>query len=233
MQSNIVDSVVLAHSVLLPCQTFPHFTVNSYVWVRSFRRACLRQCRCVMSFSLTGARVQSQSEQIWMYNRYEIVMEYAKRPRLPPPFVVISYIGNVSSEPCCTSISIFFSRSMLGMVISYASRQCVLKLKEVSDKKNSANHRPRAQSNVSALGGFHGEVVASNSPNSNAPLVVATTAISSSALNDTPDEVAEDRSLLGRLLNCKPCRQVTDNQKEKLVCLFISSVDCRTPCYSF
>ncbi|CAF5011153.1 unnamed protein product, partial [Rotaria sp. Silwood1] len=45
-------------------------------------------------FGLTGARVQSQSEQIWMYNRYEIVMEYAKRPRLPPPFVVISYIGN-------------------------------------------------------------------------------------------------------------------------------------------
>ena len=44
-------------------------------------------------FSLTGARVQSQSEQIWMYNRYEIVMEYAKRPRLPPPFVVISYIS--------------------------------------------------------------------------------------------------------------------------------------------
>ena len=57
-------------------------------------------------FSLTGARVQSQSEQIWMYNRYEIVMEYAKRPRLPPPFVVISYIGKetfeiISSVICC------------------------------------------------------------------------------------------------------------------------------------
>ena len=49
--------------------------------------------RSIVGFSLTGARVQSQSEQIWMYNRYEIVMEYAKRPRLPPPFVVISYIG--------------------------------------------------------------------------------------------------------------------------------------------
>lgn len=48
-------------------------------------------------FSLTGARVQSQSEQIWMYNRYEIVMEYAKRPRLPPPFVVISYISKEKS----------------------------------------------------------------------------------------------------------------------------------------
>lgn len=46
-------------------------------------------------FGLTGARVQSQSEQIWMYNRYEIVMEYAKRPRLPPPFVVISYISKL------------------------------------------------------------------------------------------------------------------------------------------
>ena len=50
-----------------------------------------------IDFSLTGARVQSQSEQIWMYNRYEIVMEYAKRPRLPPPFVVISYIGKYLS----------------------------------------------------------------------------------------------------------------------------------------
>ena len=48
---------------------------------------------CFIDFSVTGARVQSQSEQIWMYNRYEIVMEYAKRPRLPPPFVVISYIS--------------------------------------------------------------------------------------------------------------------------------------------
>ena len=44
-------------------------------------------------FGLTGARIQKESEQIWMYNRYEIVMEYDKRPRLPPPFVVISYIG--------------------------------------------------------------------------------------------------------------------------------------------
>ena len=52
----------------------------------------------LFNISLTGARVQSQSQQIWMYNRYEIVMEYAKRPRLPPPFVVISYIGNTIVE---------------------------------------------------------------------------------------------------------------------------------------
>ncbi|CAF1368592.1 unnamed protein product [Rotaria sordida] len=45
-------------------------------------------------FGLTGARVQSQSQQIWLYNRYEILMEYAKRPRLPPPFIIISYINH-------------------------------------------------------------------------------------------------------------------------------------------
>jgi len=59
-------------------------------------------------FGLTGARVQSQSEQIWMYNRYEIVMEYAKRPRLPPPFVVISYIGKMILKRKIFSIEISF-----------------------------------------------------------------------------------------------------------------------------
>ncbi|CAF2382653.1 unnamed protein product [Rotaria sp. Silwood2] len=76
-------------------------------------------------FSLTGARVQSQSEQIWMYNRYEIVMEYAKRPRLPPPFVVISYIF---------------------MLIKICCRRCILKAKEYSDKRSSATCRIRTQS---------------------------------------------------------------------------------------
>ncbi|CAF2382637.1 unnamed protein product [Rotaria sp. Silwood2] len=75
-------------------------------------------------FGLTGARVQSQSEQIWMYNRYEIVMEYAKRPRLPPPFVVISYVV---------------------MLIASCSRQCILKAKEYSDRKKNAKNRSRTQ----------------------------------------------------------------------------------------
>ncbi|CAF0874104.1 unnamed protein product [Adineta ricciae] len=144
-------------------------------------------------FGLTGARVQSQSEQIWMYNRYEIVMEYAKRPRLPPPFVVISYIG---------------------MVISAASRQCILKLKDYSDKKNNTNTRPRASSSASGFSVYRNELVPNNNPNSSAPLV--TTDDARSGLNDITVEIPEDRSLLGRLLNCKPCRQVTDNQKQKL-----------------
>ncbi|CAF3796253.1 unnamed protein product, partial [Rotaria sp. Silwood1] len=78
-------------------------------------------------FGLTGARVQSQSEQIWMYNRYEIVMEYAKRPRLPPPFVVLSYII---------------------MLINSCSRRCILKAKEYSDSRSSATCQSRRQSSA-------------------------------------------------------------------------------------
>ncbi|CAF1066034.1 unnamed protein product [Adineta steineri] len=144
-------------------------------------------------FGLTGARVQSQSEQIWLYNRYEIVMEYAKRPRLPPPFVVISYIG---------------------MLIASISRRCVLRLKEYSDKKNSAGHRPRAVSTASSFQIYRDNV----NPNNNVttPLVSKMDTNNLEELNNKSVEVIEDRSLLGRLLSCKPCRQVTDNQKHQL-----------------
>ncbi|CAF1504882.1 unnamed protein product [Adineta ricciae] len=43
-------------------------------------------------FSVTGARIQRQSEQIWCYNQYAILVEYQNRLRLPPPFVIFSYI---------------------------------------------------------------------------------------------------------------------------------------------
>jgi len=133
-------------------------------------------------FGLTGARVQSQSEQIWMYNRYEIVMEYAKRPRLPPPFVVISYIS---------------------MLITNGSRQCVIKLKEYSDKRINLSNRNRRQ-----LKGIN------NNNDQNRDSSNFNIDISTSQLTETN----EDRSMLGRLLSCKPCQQVTDTQRRKVVC---------------
>ncbi|CAF2034690.1 unnamed protein product [Rotaria magnacalcarata] len=131
-------------------------------------------------FGLTGARVQSQSEQIWMYNRYEIVMEYAKRPRLPPPFVVISYIS---------------------MLITNGSRRCVIKLKEYSDKKKNRtprNRRPLVEQNSAGNN-------ERNIPDGN----------NDSSTNEL-SEINEDRSLLGRLLSCKPCLRVTDIHRQKI-----------------
>ncbi len=135
-----------------------------------------------------------------MYNRYEIVMEYAKRPRLPPPFVVISYIG---------------------MVISSCSRQCVLKLKQYSDKKK-ANAPLRSRTQLSSLDVeiHHDNDNSRHNPNVTTPLVSAINNTDlQNQLNDTSTEIIVDDSFLGRLLNCKPCRQVTDNQKHKKVCI--------------
>lgn len=42
-------------------------------------------------FSATGSRVSEKSEQLWMFQRYEIVLDYEKRLMFPPPFTVILY----------------------------------------------------------------------------------------------------------------------------------------------
>jgi hypothetical protein len=171
-------------------------------------------------FGLTGARVQSQSEQIWMYNRYEIVMEYAKRPRLPPPFVVISYIGKMILK----KKNFFFYRNfiliIIGMLISSCSRQCVLKLKEYSDKKESNTPpRPRTQLLSSNVDTHHDNDNSKNNPTANTPLV--STINNNDRQNQSSDastDIIEDHSFLGRFLNCKPCRQVTENQQHRNVC---------------
>jgi hypothetical protein len=91
--------MVSSYSVFVLDQTISQFTLDRYVQVYLF----CRQIKSViylyfdsyfLPISLTGARLERQSKQILIYYRYEIVMEYEKRPRLPPPFVVISYIGN-------------------------------------------------------------------------------------------------------------------------------------------
>lgn len=64
-----------------------------------------------------------------------------------------------------------------------------------------------------------------NSPSNTSDLVHAderanpsliTPLVSPQNLNDQTSEIVQDRSFLGRLLNCKPCKQVTDNQRDKL-----------------
>lgn len=43
-------------------------------------------------FSATGTLVNEKSEQLWMFQRYEIVMDYEKRLVFPPPFSILVYI---------------------------------------------------------------------------------------------------------------------------------------------
>ena len=44
------------------------------------------------SFSNTYANVQSNSEQIWKFERCLLIMEYVNRPRLLPPLVLLYQI---------------------------------------------------------------------------------------------------------------------------------------------
>ena len=111
------------------------------------------------------------------------------------------------------------------MLITNGSRQCVLKLKEYSDKKNSSIRRTRSLSKTGNSKRYNrDETPSNNNPNSITPLVSTTTSskdnigANTNQLNDPSTIIPEDRSLLGRLLNCKPCRQVTENQRQKNVC---------------
>lgn len=43
-------------------------------------------------FASSGAKINAKSEQLWHYQRYEIVMDYEHRLIFPPPFTIIVYI---------------------------------------------------------------------------------------------------------------------------------------------
>jgi transient receptor potential cation channel subfamily M protein 2 len=47
---------------------------------------------CENTFSSTYNQLEEHSNQIWKYERYELVFEYKDTPLLPPPLTVIGYI---------------------------------------------------------------------------------------------------------------------------------------------
>jgi hypothetical protein len=68
-------------------------------------------------FSTTGQRVSEISEQLWMYQRYEIVMEYEKRLIFAPPFTVIYYA--------------FFMVYKFFQLLGYFVKQCFVRLRRL------------------------------------------------------------------------------------------------------
>ncbi|XP_047126597.1 transient receptor potential cation channel subfamily M member 3 isoform X2 [Hydra vulgaris] len=48
-------------------------------------------------FNNTYQDVQSRAKQIWMFERYGLIREYANRPPLPPPFIILCHIYMVSN----------------------------------------------------------------------------------------------------------------------------------------
>ena len=89
------------------------------------------------------------------------------------------------------------------MLVSGGSRQLVIRLKKYSDKKNNAVRRQHNRSKVNL----------NESPKDDPEALNMNVETSSSEMT----EVVEDRSLLGRLLNCAPCKQVTEDHQAKIV----------------
>jgi hypothetical protein len=98
------------------------------------------------------------------------------------------------------------------MLITNGSRQCVLKLKDYSDKKANSSARLRSlaksyrkKDNLNTNPAFTTPLVSTNNNNNDIPI-------------DASTDTIEDNSFLGRLLNCKPCRRVTEAHKNNSVC---------------
>lgn len=104
------------------------------------------------------------------------------------------------------------------MLISNVSRQCVIKLRDYSNKKNNVSRPNRTQSSSDSKT-IHLDDNQNNSTSAITPLVSGSNLTNrnstGSQLNDESRENVEDTSCLGRLLNCKPCRKVTERQDEK------------------
>ncbi|CAF3373207.1 unnamed protein product [Rotaria sp. Silwood1] len=89
------------------------------------------------------------------------------------------------------------------MLITNGSRRCIIKLKECSDKRVNASRRNRrhlTEANNSTINNDQNALNADDNQGT-----------------DQSKETNEDDSFFGYLLNCKPCRQVTDNHRQKLV----------------
>ncbi|XP_077970789.1 transient receptor potential cation channel subfamily M member 2-like isoform X2 [Styela clava] len=46
----------------------------------------------IAMFSYTFDKVQSQGKEVWMFQRYSLIVDYCNRPPLPPPLVIFCFI---------------------------------------------------------------------------------------------------------------------------------------------
>jgi len=47
---------------------------------------------CVVFFRNTFSEVQENAAQIWKFQRYGLIIEYAARPVLIPPFILLAHL---------------------------------------------------------------------------------------------------------------------------------------------
>jgi len=67
--------------------------IQNFLLVKLFLNSLL-----TAMFSATGQRISAKAEQLWMFQRYEIVLDYEIRSTFPPPFTFLSYGYNLITK---------------------------------------------------------------------------------------------------------------------------------------
>lgn len=52
-------------------------------------------------FSNTFFEVKSISNQVWKFQRYQLIMTFHERPVLPPPLIIFSHMTMIFQHLCC------------------------------------------------------------------------------------------------------------------------------------
>lgn len=69
----------------------PHWPKWIYKTIIWYKRN-ITPCALFLFFSNTYNSVQANANQIWKFQRYYLVMEYAQRPVLVPPFIILNHV---------------------------------------------------------------------------------------------------------------------------------------------
>ena len=78
-------------STILPCVTGRW--LNPIVLTAYLLVVCILMLNLLIAiFNSIFDQVAENSERIWKFSRYGLVMEYRKKPPLPPPLVILSHI---------------------------------------------------------------------------------------------------------------------------------------------
>lgn len=58
-------------------------------------------CDSLVCFSNTFFEVKSISNQVWKFQRYQLIMTFHERPVLPPPLIIFSHMTMIFQHVCC------------------------------------------------------------------------------------------------------------------------------------
>ncbi|TRY55610.1 hypothetical protein DNTS_021490 [Danionella cerebrum] len=101
-------------------------------------------------FNNTFFEVKSISNQVWKFQRYQLIMTFHERPVLPPPLIIFSHITMVLKHMCCRwrkhdederdyGLKLFITEDELKKVHDF-EEQCMEEyFREKDDRFNSSN----------------------------------------------------------------------------------------------